>query len=225
MVLGADGVEDFIIFAQAVVKLHIGWRELPSFIFTYSTRLHVDEIDPPNTVHPPTFLEDPDPAGIAVMVHGESFIPGHSTGLRCRFEVDSTSFLEVVASSISNSSMICSIPGSVLQRRSAERKQGEKQIILPIEVSLNGGQQYTSSGKGLLLREADLLASNFDEFGDPLPPVSPNFAYVRGGTLLTVVYERAFEPTSPRARCFFHRIDPEDGREHYLAMPLFALNE
>lgn len=102
---------------------------------------------------------------------------------------------------------------------------GETEILLPIEVSLNGGQHYTSSGRGLLLREADLLASNVDGEGEPVPPVTPNFAYVRGGTLLTVAYSRAYEPTSARARCFFHRIDPVDGREHYLAMPLFSLNE
>lgn len=114
LVPGADGVEDFVIYSQALVQLHIGERVLPSFIFTYSTRLRVSEIDPPNTVHPPTFEEDPDPAGVAVVVHGESFLPGHSAGLRCRLAVDATTFLEVVASSVSNSSITCSIPGSAL---------------------------------------------------------------------------------------------------------------
>jgi hypothetical protein len=89
---------------------------------------------------------------------------------------------------------------------------------------LNGGQHYTASGFGLILREPDLLAAE-DEDGVLIPAVTPSFAYVRGGTLLTVAYERAYDPYSARARCFFHRIDPSDGRERYLAMPIFALNE
>lgn len=114
LVPGADGVRNFVIYSQALVQMHLGERRLPSFIFTYSTQLRVSAIDPPNTVHPPTFEEDPDPAGVAVVVHGESFLPGHSAGLRCRLEVDATTFLEVVASSVSNSSITCSIPGSAL---------------------------------------------------------------------------------------------------------------
>lgn len=75
------------------------------------------------------------------------------------------------------------------------------------------------------MREADRLREDIDGDSEPIPAVTPSFAYVRGGTLLTVAYARAFDPTSPRARCFFHRIDPFDGRERYLAMPIFALDQ
>lgn len=64
--------------------MHVGERELPSFYFSYSTRLYVNYIDPENTVHPPTYLEDSDPSGIAVVIYGESFLPSHIDGLRCR---------------------------------------------------------------------------------------------------------------------------------------------
>jgi hypothetical protein len=101
--------------------MHIGERVLPSFYFTYSTQLYVDFIDPENTVHPPTYEEEPDPAGLAVVIHGESFFPGHIDGLRCRLQVDETTFLEVIATAVSNSSMTCNIPGSATQGRSAVR--------------------------------------------------------------------------------------------------------
>jgi hypothetical protein len=74
----------------------------------------VTEVDPPNTVHPPTYEEDKDPPGIALVIHGESFLPGHTDGLRCRIEVDYTTFIEVVATSVSNSSITCEVPGSSL---------------------------------------------------------------------------------------------------------------
>lgn len=110
----------------------------------------------------------------------------------------------------------------MLQSAWAAREDGATLTILGVEVSLNGGQQYTGSGQGLLLRESDLITSPLESQPAAL---DPKFGYVGGGTLLTLRYERAYSPSSLRARCLFRRVDPTDGSVHDHWMPFFALDE
>lgn len=95
--------------------------------------------------------------------------------------------------------MACIVPGVVFQNRWALRPSGAIQTTLPIEISLNT-QQFTSTDPSiqLILRQHDTVDNSAPEGA-----VVPAAAYVDKGSLLSVKYDFAFEPDSPRTRCVF----------------------
>jgi hypothetical protein len=110
----------------------------------------------------------------------------------------------VPATFVRNGTLSCTIPGTVLDAAWAAASGGASAAAaglapsVGVEISLNGGQQYTASGATLALRAPELISS-----ASGTVPVEPNFSYVEGGALLKVSYSQAFAPSSPRAACLF----------------------
>jgi len=55
--------------------------------------------------------------------------------------------------------------------------------------------------------------------------VAPTFSYTLGGTLLTVLYEVAYSPASPRAACLFNYLSPDGGEAQTIPSPFIAVDE
>ena len=133
----AEGIIKLSTFSLVPVLVHVyATSSLQTFYFAYTQGVKVTHIEPVSTVAP----QGPDPAGLAVAVHGENFAPIHGSSLRCRIGSESILGLEVFAQYVNNHTLSCEIPGSALQRNWAERQVGALQVKIVIEVSLNGGQ-------------------------------------------------------------------------------------
>jgi hypothetical protein len=184
------------LWSWAPVTLWLQARTLGSFLFAYTRGVAVLRVQPPDAVPPPAAGL----GGYTVEVHGTAFLPARQGGVRCRVELGPQSFVELDADYIRNGTLRCTIPGADLAESWAARPPGAESLLLVIEVSLNGGQQYTSDGQGLVLRAADRL---LDPGSDGEPPLTPAFTYPEGGALLTVRYAHAYSPASPRARYVF----------------------
>ena len=59
--------------------------------------------------------------------------------------LDSNTYTDVVADYLRNETLSCLVPGIALQNAWAARTVGTNTATLGVEVSLNGGQQYTAS--------------------------------------------------------------------------------
>jgi hypothetical protein len=133
-------------------------RTLGRLLFAYTRGATVTHIEPPDIV--PEEEADP-PTDLSVLVFGRALLPARETGsglgLRCRFEAGAGNFIEVTGYFIRNGTVNCTLPGTAIASTWAGKDSQADEALLGIEVSLNGGQQYTSDGRGLVLRSAELV--------------------------------------------------------------------
>mmetsp|Transcript_135 Transcript_135/g.116 ORF Transcript_135/g.116 Transcript_135/m.116 type:complete len:136 (-) Transcript_135:7583-7990(-) len=135
MELGVDGVEYNTTFAYANIIVKIGGRELSSFYFAYLyedngiTKIEPEDIPSPDSTNPES---------VFVNIVGSSFLANHGK-LKCRMQVGTETYVEIAAVYITNSTLSCEIPGSVLLRQWNLRTSGATSTQLPIEVSMNNG--------------------------------------------------------------------------------------
>jgi len=222
----ADPKRDFLFWAPVIV-MHEG-RRIGAFVFAYTNGVKVLHLEPPDVVPPAAGSTAADPAApvplpfdLPLQVDGVAFLPARVAGLRCRLEKGPNTYIVVVAEYLRNGTLSCLVPGAALENAWAARAALATTATLGVEVSLNGGQQYTASGKGVIIHEADVIITS----GGAAPALDPGYGYVDGGTLVTLRYSTAHSPTSPRARCLFRRVDPSDGSGHLHWMPIFKLDE
>ena len=214
-----EGVWEASSWTWAPVGVRLDARRLGSFLFAYTRGVAVTRTEPSDAVPAD---EGASPADLTVAVHGTAFLPARGAGLRCRFEVAPLSFIEVEATYTRNGTLACTIPGTTLAEAWAGREPGATAAIVGIEVSLNGGQQYTQDGVGLVLRAAERLR---EAGAGEEPAVTPSFTYTEGGALLTLRYDRAYAPSSPRAACIFRTGPPATSTPREIRTPLYRVDE
>jgi hypothetical protein len=202
------------------VRVQLGHRWLGSFLFAYTHGVAVQRFEPRDTV-PPTGPDAPN--SLLVAVHGTAFLPARDASLRCRTGHEPSSYTVVEATYTRNGTVECPVPAAALEGAWLGREPGATEALLVIEVSLNGGQQYTQDGLGLVVRAPERLREPAGPQGEP--PVSPSFSYTAGGTLLTVHYEQAYAPASPRAACLFQFRASGTGVVRTLPTPVIAVDE
>jgi len=212
-----EGVWDASTWTWAPVGVQLGERSLGSFLFAYTRGVAVTRFEPPDTVPP----EGPDAGDLTVAVHGTAFLPARDAGLRCRFQAAPLEVV-VVGTYTRNGTLSCTVPLAVLEAAWAARDPDAPATLLGIEVSLNGGQQYTEDGLGLVLRAAERLREP-GPGGEP--PAAPSFSYTEGGARLTLYYERAYAPRSPRAACVFRSTPPDGSPPREIRAPVLAVDE
>lgn len=173
----ADPARDFLFWA-AVTVMHAG-RRVGAFTFAYANGVKVLRLEPPDVVPPAAGLSAADssapvplPFDLPLQVDGVAFFPARIAGLRCRLEEGPNTYVVVVAEYLRHGTLSCLVPGGALQNAWAARAATATTATLGVEVSLDGGQQYTTSGKGLVLREADVIISAGATVGGAATPAA-----------------------------------------------------
>lgn len=129
---------------------------------------------------------------------------------------DNSNEVEIVATYINNHTLSCMVPMATIQEKYAMIGANDLDIPMRIEVSMNGGQQYTDTTDPvsmIKLRQEDRL--NATGKYNESTAIYPDFSYARGGTLTYINYTIAYQPESPRARCVFVSGDPTQGPSAY----------
>lgn len=168
-------------FAVATVYLEIIGRVNAKFFFVYTKDLHVRRLDPDNAYISPVV------PSIPIRILGTNFIPVDHL-IQCKLHYDTP--LVITGRYINNHTLECDLPPPPV----TVVPGSEYRMV--IEISLNGGVQYTNDGFVFTYRPKDIMTH-----------VYPQIGFTYGNTYLTISYGYLYDRFSIRQTCRFSSKD------------------
>ena len=109
---------------------------------------------------------------LSVEVRGYHFLPTEDL-LLCRITKEDATYIDVQATYVTNTTVLCDLPAPPTPN-----------YEYGVELSINGGHQFTSYGHSFYFRELDEVAST--------TALSPPLGLVAGSTYLRITYNTFF---------------------------------